>query len=366
MATLEDYGWDEGFERAFAELKRADTIPGRVVLVLRGVLTVRTASGRIEAVTARRLLRRGSGLDIPTVGDWVVVEPPSSGGAGRIIATLPRRSKLARKASGTRSDEQVVAANVDAVLVIMGLDGDFNVRRLERFLVMVRSGGCEPVVVLNKADLSDQASALRDQVAAELGNTPVVAVSAETGDLSALDPWLVACHTLALVGSSGVGKSTLINALLGEDRMRTGAVRSSDDRGTHTTTHRELIRLPSAALLIDNPGIREVQPWEATDGLDETFEDVESLAEACHFRNCTHVSEPGCAVLAAVEDGTLDRQRLAHQRSLVQESADLDERRAAREGKEQDSGKPKAPDRAEQRRRSKLYRQIQKERRRRK
>jgi ribosome biogenesis GTPase / thiamine phosphate phosphatase len=216
---------------------------------------------------------------------------------------------------------QVVAANVDVVFLVAGLDGDFNLRRIERYVTAIWESGAQPVVVLNKADVrdGDALPALVAEVEAVAMGVPVVALSARAGDgLAALDPHLVPGRTIALVGSSGVGKSTLVNALLGEERLATGAVREDDSRGRHTTTHRELVALPGGAVLLDTPGMREFALWgegedggDATGGLAATFADVEAFAAGCRFGDCAHEAEPGCAVRAALADGTLDPARHA-------------------------------------------------------
>ncbi len=266
------------------------------------------------------------------MGDWVVLEPHQPGDGPAVIgAVLERRSKLSRQAAGRRTDEQVVAANVDVVFCVMGLDGDFNERRLERFLVMAWESGARPVAVLNKADLAPDAV----ERAAALENAhpgvPVVLTSATEGaGIEALTPFLEPGVTVALVGSSGVGKSTLINRLAGEERMRTGAVRDSDERGRHTTTHRELLAISGGALLIDNPGIRELQLWSSRSGLGQTFDEVEALAADCRFGDCAHEGEPGCAVLAAVESGALAYERLESWRKLGRESRFQELRQDAR------------------------------------
>lgn len=261
------------------------------------------------------------------VGDWVLVED------GRVVLLLPRRTVIKRGAAGEHYRQQVIAANIDRVLVVCGLDGDFNPRRIERYLLLVRGGGAEPLIVLTKADhdvaeVDAARAALADVVGAEV---PVIAVNArDAGSAAALAPWLGAGVTAVLVGSSGAGKSTLTNTLLGRERMRTGEVRASDDRGRHTTTHRALIPLPSGACLIDTPGMRELKPT-GEEVIAENFTDIEALAEQCRFRDCGHCNEPGCAVRAAVQAGTLDPARFANFLKLSDEHAaaarQLEERR---------------------------------------
>jgi ribosome biogenesis GTPase len=222
--------------------------------------------------------------------------------------------------AGARTEEQVVAANVDTVFLVMGLDGDFNLRRVERLLTLTWDGGALPVMVLNKADVSPDADNRRCEVEAVAPGVPVLLVSAiEQVGLERLHSFLKVGETVALVGSSGVGKSTIINRLLGREAMRTREVRSKDDRGRHTTTHRQLFKLPGGGLLIDNPGIRELQMWGNTEGLRDSFEDIDTLADQCRFRDCLHLAEPGCAVREAVENGSLPAERLANYHALAKE-----------------------------------------------
>lgn len=329
---LEALGWGPFFERhwqqAVAEEAEAERLePARLVAPGRGIHRVLGAGGEVLARPAGRLRAE----DVwPAVGDWLVLERLGERD-GVIRQVLPRRSKLARKVPGARTEEQVLAANVDRVFLVMGLDEDFTPRRLERLTIVAREGGVEPVVVLTKADLvaDDELAERVDQARAAAPGVPVFAVSvpAERG-LEPLAACLVPAETIALLGSSGVGKSTLLNRLVGRQVMKTGAVSAHDSRGRHTTVHRELVLLDNGSLLIDNPGLREVQLWsEGGEGLEETFEDVEALAAACRFRDCTHQHEPGCAVRAAIDDGTLDPARLAAYRQLSAELEALERRR---------------------------------------
>lgn len=329
---LDELGWGPFFARhwqhAVEEGGDAGRLePARVVAPGRGLHRVLTAGGEVLARPAGRLRSE----DVwPTVGDWVVLERFGERD-GVLRQVLPRRTRLARKAPGARSEEQVLAANVDRVFLVMGLDADFNPRRLERLAVVAREGGVEPVTVLTKADLldDDELAARAGEARAAAPGVPVypVSVPAERG-LEPLAAYLVAAETIALLGSSGVGKSTLLNHLVGRQVMATGEVRESDSRGRHTTVHRELVVLDNGSLLIDNPGLREVQLWsEGGEGLEETFEDVETLAAACRFRDCVHEHEPGCAVRQAIDDGALDPARLAAYRELAREIETLDRRR---------------------------------------
>jgi ribosome biogenesis GTPase len=265
----------------------------------------------------------------PVVGDWVVCPRAHlvSDGKATIAAVLPRRTKISRKVAGARTAEQVVAANVDTVFLVMGLDGDYNLRRIERFMVMAWDSGASPVVLLNKADLCSEVQSRVSEVESVCLGAPVHAASCiDEGGLESVSRYLRPRETVTLLGSSGVGKSTLINRLMGQDLLPTSAVRSGDDRGRHTTTSRQLYRLPEGALLIDNPGIREIQLWGDGEGLSHAFDDIEELALECRFKDCGHGQEPECAVQQAVAIGRLPPQRLAAYVKLLREAHYLETR----------------------------------------
>jgi ribosome biogenesis GTPase len=305
-------------------------IPARVVREDRDRYQLRTEAGDVAGEVSGRLRHDArTRADLPAVGDWVAARPGE--GLAVITRVLPRTSAFVRKLAGETTEEQIVAANVDTVFLVAGLDLDFNVRRIERYLTAAWESGATPVIVLNKADLAGDLPARVAEAESVAMGVPVVAVSATAHQgLDALAPWLEPGRTVALLGSSGVGKSTLINALLGEERQATRAVREHDSRGRHTTTHRELVPLPGGAVLLDTPGIRELQLWGDESSADGAFPEIAALAAKCRFGDCGHNGEPGCAVLAAVASGTLDEERLASWRKLQRELRWLATRQDAR------------------------------------
>ena len=321
MSSLELLGWIDFFQEQMGS-GRAELQIARVVHEQRGLYGVSGEFDGWAEVSGRFRHEAVAAADFPAVGDWVgVVAPP---GAERAIVhrRFERRSTLSRKAAGRAADEQVVAANVDTVFLVSALTHDVNPNRIERYLTMVWEGGAVPVVLLNKADLCEEPSATAAAMRTRLSFVDVLVVSAKTAEgLENLAPYLKPARTVAFLGSSGAGKSTLINRLLGRDVLDVGAVRESDGKGRHTTTSRQLLEMPGGALLVDTPGMRELQPWADESAVDRTFEDVSELARACRFPDCAHTSEPRCAVLEAVAVGTLDRERLEHYRRLLREAA---------------------------------------------
>ncbi len=332
IGALRDFGFDDGFLLGFAAEARSGELPGRVIGVQRGRCTVVVEAGgslrEVEASSSPTAVPEAYG-GRPAVGDWVALRLSDERGAppaeeafsspeselrGSIRAILPRRTSFSRKGPGDVShdkvEEQVIAANVDVALIVMAAGRDWNPRRLERYLALARGSGAAPVLVITKTDLAEDAEALISEASRIAVGVPCAAVCAPEGiGLDSLSPWLEPGQTAVLLGSSGAGKSTLLNAIAGRQLAKTKEVRADDERGRHTTSHRQLFRLDSGALVIDTPGMREIQLWAEQEAVDSVFAEIEGLASACRFRDCAHEGEPGCAVLAALETGLIDTSR---------------------------------------------------------
>lgn len=321
-SILNAYGWDPVFAERFAPFAGQGLQPARVVVEYQHIYRVIAEDGELLATVAGRLRHRASDrLDYPAVGDWVAIRQDPDSDRATIHGVLERKSRFVRKVAGSVVAQQVVAANVDVVLLVTALDADFNPRRLERYLVLAHESGARPAIVLSKADLADDVDEYV-RIARSVGgpDVPIHVVSAPRGEgYGALRVYLEPGRTVALLGSSGVGKSTIVNRLAGEELQRTQAVRSTDGRGRHTTTHRQLLLLSDGGLLMDTPGMRELQLWDVDEGVEETFSDVDDLAVACRFPDCEHDREPDCAVLVAVEEGRLATERLENYHKLRRE-----------------------------------------------
>lgn len=321
---IEQYGWSDALRLAFDPHALAGYLPGRIIVQQREANLVATDVGNLSARLSGRLRHEAREAGHPAAGDWVAVSANAGDGKATIHAVLPRRTAFVRRAADSVQTLQVIAANIDVVFIVTSMNADLNPRRLERFLAAAWQSGARPVVVLTKADLCDQPEVQAAEIATLAAGCPVLVVSVPQGlGLDGLMDHIRPGETCVLIGSSGVGKSTLVNALLGEERMATQEIRAADARGRHTTSYRQLVLLPGRGLLLDTPGIREVGLIDADVGLATVFEDIERLAENCRFRDCGHSTEPGCAVRGALDEGLLDADRWAHFQKLSRELAAL-------------------------------------------
>lgn len=325
---LEQLGWDDHFASAFDRIRQEHPqralMPGRIVRQ-HAILTVAVGDRTLLARSAGKLEHdAGSTEELPVIGDWVALVAPQGEGQGRIHAVLPRKSALTRRAAGEHAEAQVIAANIDTVFVMAALDAELNFRRVERMLALTRSSGATPVVLLTKSDLNEDPDAAASMIRELSGGAEIIVLSAREGrGVDDVFRHLQPGRTSVLLGPSGVGKSTLANRVLGETRLATFDVREDDRKGRHTTTHRELFLLKNGALIVDGPGMREFGLWDADGAAAAAFEDIEALGRGCRFSDCLHEREPGCAVRAAAEEGTLDPKRLESYRKLRGEAAAL-------------------------------------------
>jgi ribosome biogenesis GTPase / thiamine phosphate phosphatase len=323
---LEDLGWDDAFARQFEPwAQKADMRPGRVAIEFNHNYRVITEEGDVEATATGRLKHRAERRSqLPAVGDWVVLRQRPGDDHASIQQILARRGAFSRKVAGNVTDEQVVAANVDVAFLVMALDADFSLRRLERYLLLSRESGASPIILLTKPDQAGDVAARVAEVAGMARDVPIHVLNPKQGEgLEHVSSHLTKGRTAVLLGSSGVGKSTIINRLAGTAVQRTQEVREADSKGRHTTTHRELVMLPDGGLIIDTPGMRELQLWDVAQAVRETFDDIETLAAGCYFTNCRHRGEPRCAVAAAHADGQLAPGRLESYLKLQEEISHL-------------------------------------------
>lgn len=331
--NLNQLGWNEDFEKELQALEWFDqetyTI-GRISKEHKGMYHLLTEKGELLAeVSGKFKFHATEREDFPAIGDWVIVSARFNEGKATIHYVLERKSKFSRKVAGNETVEQIVATNVDTVFLVNALNQDFNIRRIERYLILAWESGANPVIILSKADLCENVDYMIRQVESVAIGVPIHSISSlESQGIDEVKQYLSVGNTVALLGSSGVGKSTLINALVGKEIQKVNVIREGDDRGKHTTTHRELIVLKNGGLVIDTPGMREIQLWDVGEGISDTFKDIEELAQMCKFRDCTHNSEPGCGINQAISQGTLTDERFQSYVKLQKELAYLERKQS--------------------------------------
>jgi len=346
--NLVDLGWNPILESHFNEVKEDASIPGRVIHHSKRQYKVITSEGEVIATISGSFSNSVEHRsEYPSVGDWVVIKKANELHPFKILSVLPRKNKLSRKVPGTKSQEQVIASNIDIVFIVTSCDNDFNIRRLERYLSMVLQIDAQPIVILNKTDVCQDPNTYLQEAVSILKDVPVHTISAGEGyELDRILPYIQPGKTIVLLGSSGVGKSTLINRLIGYHRQKVGEIRKSDGKGRHVTSSRELIVLPNGGLVIDNPGIREIQLWSSEAGISETFQDIKELSSSCRFKDCDHDQEPGCAVKEAIANGELPEERLINYNKLMREHRHSEFKRSDYERRKQE------------RKLTKVYRQV--------
>lgn len=319
--NLNILGWNEAYENAFQEFKNQGYAAGRVFAEYKNFYKVIYEGGEVLSEISGKLLHGAEvQQDFPAVGDWVAISPRQSENRGTIHHVLPRKSKFSRKVAGTNTREQIIAANIDTVFIVNSMNNDFNPRRIERYLLLAWESGANPVIVLSKSDLCENLEEIRAEAEAIALGVPVHAVSTYMASgIEELKKYFNEGQTVALLGSSGVGKSSIINYFLGEEIMKVQELRGDGQKGRHTSTHREIFVLPEGGLIIDTPGMREIQLWDANEGLSEAFEDIKAAASNCFFKNCKHEKEPGCTVREAIENGIIDEKRLESYKKLEKE-----------------------------------------------
>lgn len=314
--NLKSLGWSANLENSFKELS-GEYEPGRISARHKNNYRLLTAGGEVIATISGNMHHR---KDYPAVGDWVAISIWEDSNKATIHWILPRKTTVSRKAPGKKTQEQVIAANIDTIFIVTSLNKEFNPKRIERYLAIIQESGARPVIVLNKADLCTDIAEKMQKLEGISQGVPTHIVSAlENRGIKELTPYMEEGQTVALLGSSGVGKSTLINAMTGEETLKVQDVRPSDDRGRHTTTHRELYLIEGGGMVIDNPGMREIQLINVDEGIRGTFSDIEEFASRCKFKDCRHLGEPHCAVKEALEAGHLSPERMENYNKLKRE-----------------------------------------------
>jgi ribosome biogenesis GTPase len=335
---LYNLGWNDTLDNYFEKLKLQDVIKGRVIFHSGKQYKINTRDGEVTAHLSNSYINSiETKSELPSVGDWVCLKQIDEFRPYQIIKLIPRRNKLSRKVSGAKSEEQIIASNIDIVFIVTSADQDFNIRRLERYIAIINEIGAHPIIILNKIDVCNDNKQYLLDIEKNLPNVTKFAISAKTSEnIDEVIQYIKPGNTIVLVGSSGVGKSTLINNLLGYNRQTVGEIREKDSKGRHVTTSRELIVLPNGGMLIDNPGIRELQLWSSEIGISKTFEDIEELSRQCRFSDCTHNAEPGCAIKRNIELGKLSQERVDSYKKLLREQEYLNIRRNTYERRKKD------------------------------
>lgn len=338
LLKLSDLGWNPIIEDYFKGLNIKNLIPGRVIKYSGKQYKIITIDKEINATLSNSFFKTiKQKIEFPSVGDWVGLKNIEGFQTYQIISLFPRKNKLSRKVTGKKSEEQIIASNIDIVFIITSVDRDYNIRRIERLLSMVYEINAKPIIILNKIDKNLEYNKYLKETEEIFKNIPIIAISAKEGyNVKKVSKFIETGKTVVLIGSSGVGKSTLINQIIGYSRQNVGEIRESDGRGRHITTSRELIILPEGGMLIDNPGIREIQLWSTGVGISKTFEDIGKLSQFCRFKDCIHDQEPGCAVKKAVDNGDLSIERLQSYKKLIREQEFSQLRRNIYERKKKD------------------------------